>query len=82
VPDWSTAAEHEDADIKSIRAQFGDMNRAERMRLLGELLNLCDSQELSFVAEFVSPRLKKDPFMVLPTELCLRVRLVCIACIA
>jgi F-box and WD-40 domain protein CDC4 len=74
VPDWSTAAEHEDGDIKSIRAQFGDMNRAERMRLLGELLNLCDSQELSFVAEFVSPRLKKDPFMVLPTELCLRVR--------
>jgi F-box and WD-40 domain protein CDC4 len=73
VPDWSTAAEHEDGDIKSIRAQFGDMNRAERMRLLGELLNLCDSQELSFVAEFVSPRLKKDPFMVLPTELCLRV---------
>jgi F-box and WD-40 domain protein CDC4 len=73
VPDWSTAAEHEDADIKSIRAEFGDMNRAERMRLLGELLNLCDSQELSFVAEFVSPRLKKDPFMCLPTELCLRV---------
>ena len=73
VPDWSTAAEHEDGDIKSIRAQFGDMNRAERMRLLGELLNLCDSQQLSFVAEFVSPRLKKDPFMVLPTELCLRV---------
>ena len=49
------------------------MNRAERLRLLGELLNLCDSQELSFVAEFVSPRLKKDPFMILPTELCLRV---------
>lgn len=44
------------------------------MRLLGELLNLCDSQELSFVAEFVSPRLKKDPFLVLPTELSLRVR--------
>ncbi|KAF1941905.1 F-box/WD repeat-containing protein pof1 [Clathrospora elynae] len=73
VPDWSTAAEHEDADMKNIRAQFGDMKRAERMRLLGELLNLCDSQELSFVAEFVSPRLKKDPFMLLPTELCLRI---------
>jgi F-box and WD-40 domain protein CDC4 len=49
------------------------MNRAERLRLLGELLNLCDSQELSFVADFVSPRLKKDPFLVLPTELSLRV---------
>jgi F-box and WD-40 domain protein CDC4 len=74
VPDWSTAAEYEDSHIKNIRARFGDMNRAERLRLLGELLNLCDSQELSFVAEFVSPRLKKDPFMVLPVELCLRVR--------
>lgn len=74
VPDWSTAAEYEDSHIKNIRARFSDMDRAERLRLLGELLNLCDSQELSFVAEFVSPRLKKDPFMVLPTELCLRVR--------
>ncbi|KAI8942194.1 hypothetical protein NX059_000280 [Plenodomus lindquistii] len=73
VPDWSTAAEHEDSHIKNIRANFSDMNRAERLRLLGELLNLCDSQELSFVAEFVSPRLKKDPFMELPTELCLRI---------
>ena len=73
VPDWSTAAEYEDSHIKSIRARFSDMERAERLRLLGELLNLCDSHELSFVAEFVSPRLKKDPFLVLPTELCLRV---------
>ncbi|KAF2729954.1 F-box/WD repeat-containing protein pof1 [Polyplosphaeria fusca] len=73
APDWSTAAEHEDSQIKNTRSQFSDMNRAERLRLLGELLNLCDSHELSFVAEFVSPRLKKDPFMVLPTELCLRI---------
>jgi F-box and WD-40 domain protein CDC4 len=75
APDWSTAAEHEDSQIKNTRLQFREMNRAERLRLLGELLNLCDSHELSFVAEFVSPRLKKDPFMVLPTELCLRVRI-------
>jgi F-box and WD-40 domain protein CDC4 len=73
APDWSTAAEHEDSQIKNTRIQFGDMTRAERLRLLGELLNLCDSHELSFVADFVSPRLKKDPFMLLPTELCLRV---------
>jgi F-box and WD-40 domain protein CDC4 len=71
--DWSTAAEHEDSHIKDIRALFGDMNGPERLRLLGELLNQCGSHELSFVAEFVSPRLKKDPFMVLPTELSLRV---------
>ncbi|KAL5438836.1 hypothetical protein PMIN07_011135 [Paraphaeosphaeria minitans] len=73
VPDWSTAAEHEDSQIKNTRALFSDMNRPERLRLLGELLNLCDSHELSFVAEFVSPRLKKDPFMLLPTELCFRI---------
>lgn len=75
APDWSTAAEHEDSQIKNTRELFAEMDRAERLRLLGELLNLCDSHELSFVAEFVSPRLKKDPFMVLPTELCLRVSL-------
>ncbi|KAF2277975.1 F-box/WD repeat-containing protein pof1 [Westerdykella ornata] len=73
VPDWSTAAEHEDSQIKSIRALFKDMNGDERLRLLGELLNLCGSHELSFVAEFVGPRLKKDPFMALPPELCLKV---------
>lgn len=76
VPDWSTAGEFEDSHIKSMRSRFSDMRRDERLRLLGELLNLCDSAELSFVAEFVSPRLKKDPFIVLPTELCLRVRTV------
>lgn len=75
APDWSTAAEHEDSQIKNTRSQFREMTRAERLRLLGELLNLCDNHELSFVADFVSPRLKKDPFMVLPNELCLRVRI-------
>ena len=34
---------------------------------------MCDSQLLSFVMSFVSPRLKKDPFEHLPDELCLRV---------
>ncbi|KAF2200885.1 F-box/WD repeat-containing protein pof1 [Delitschia confertaspora ATCC 74209] len=73
APDWSTASEHEDSQVRNIRALFSEMNEAEQQRLLGELLNLCNSHQLSFVAEFVSPRLKKDPFMVLPTELCLRI---------
>lgn len=34
---------------------------------------MCNSNQLSFVAHFVSPRLKKDPFEFLPDELCLRV---------
>ncbi|OCL12954.1 F-box/WD repeat-containing protein pof1 [Glonium stellatum] len=73
APDWSTAAEHEDSQVRDIRALFSEMNEAEQQRLLGELLNMCNSHQLSFVAEFVSPRLKKDPFMTLPTELCLRI---------
>jgi F-box and WD-40 domain protein CDC4 len=75
APDWSTAAEHEDSHVRNIRELFVDMNDAEKQRLLGELLNMCNSQQLAFVHDFVSPRLKKDPFTYLPTELCLRVSL-------
>lgn len=73
APDWSTAAEHEDTQVRDIRALFSEMNDAEKQRLLGELLNMCNSHQLSFVHDFVSPRLKKDPFQVLPNELCLRI---------
>ena len=74
APDWSTAAEHEDHHVRDIRARFADMTDAEKQRLLAELLNMCNSHQLAFVHDFVSPRLKKDPFTSLPTELCLRVR--------
>ena len=73
VPDWSTAAEHEDASVRDVRTLFSEMTDAEKLRLLAELLNMCNSQQLAFVHEFVSPRLKKDPFTSLPNELCLRV---------
>lgn len=73
VPDWSTAAEHEDHQARHMRQLFSEMNEAEQQRLLGELLNMCNSHQLSFVHDFVSPRLKKDPFVTLPNELCLRV---------
>lgn len=41
--------------------------------MLAELLNMCDGKLLGFVAGFVGPRLKRDPFGVLPNELCLRI---------
>jgi F-box and WD-40 domain protein CDC4 len=59
--------------MREARAHFAGLNIAERQRYLGELLHMCDSQTLSFVHNFVSPRLKKDPFEHLPTELALRV---------
>ena len=75
IPDWSAAGEDEDANVRDIRVLFAGMNDGEQQRLLAELLNLCNSQQLAFVQEFVSPRLKKDPFTTFPDELCLRVRL-------
>ncbi|KAF2674428.1 F-box/WD repeat-containing protein pof1 [Microthyrium microscopicum] len=73
APDWSTAAEHEDSNVRHVRSVFVEMNDAEKQRLLAELLNLCSSQQLAFVQDFVSPRLKKDPFMTFPNEICLRI---------
>jgi len=72
APSWTCAGEEEDAFLRDARGHFSRLNAAERERYLAELLNMCDSQLLSFVHHFVSPRLKKDPFEHLPDELCLR----------
>lgn len=79
APSWSCAGENEDQFLRDARGHFSNLNGAERERYLAELLNMCDSQLLSFVHHFVSPRLKKDPFEHLPDELCLRVSPVMIA---
>ena len=50
---------------------FSDMDQEERKRALTELLSMCDGKLLGYVANFVAPRLKRDPFGVLPNELCL-----------
>lgn len=72
-PDWSGAHDDEDIFLGQIRSYFKVKTGPERMRILGDLLNLCTSQQLSFVSQYVSPLLKKDPFTSLPDELCLRV---------
>ncbi|CZT25633.1 related to Cdc4 and related F-box and WD-40 proteins [Ramularia collo-cygni] len=58
---------------RHMRGAFADMDNEERQRMLAELLNMCDGKLLGFVANFVGPRLKRDPFSVLPNELCLRI---------
>ncbi|KAG7121660.1 F-box/WD repeat-containing protein 7 like [Verticillium longisporum] len=71
--DWSDAADDEDFFLAKVRQHFKAASAPQRTRILGDLLNLCTSQQLSFVHQFVSPLLKKDPFTSLPDELCLRV---------
>lgn len=58
---------------RHMRGMFADMDNEERKRMLAELLNMCDGKLLGWVNGFVAPRLKRDPFGVLPNELCLRV---------
>ena len=74
-PDWSDAADDEDFFLAKVRQHFKACSGPQRTRVLADLLNLCTSQQLSFVHQFVSPLLKKDPFTSLPDELCLRVRI-------
>lgn len=74
VPSRRKAKGHAGLGYRHIRTMFADMDGPERKRMLAELLNMCDPRLLGFVAGFVEPRLKRDPFDLLPNELCLRVR--------
>lgn len=70
---WQSADEDEDSFLLNARIHFSSLGSAQKQKFLESILSLCDSQQLSFVSSYVSPRLRKDPFQVLPTELCLRV---------
>ncbi|KAI1397860.1 WD40 repeat-like protein [Hypoxylon fuscum] len=72
-PDWSDAADDEDFFLSHVRQHFKNCSGRQRNRILADLLNMCTTQQLSFVHQFVSPLLKKDPFTSLPDELCLRI---------
>ncbi|KAH8594861.1 F-box/WD repeat-containing protein-like protein [Bisporella sp. PMI_857] len=72
-PDWSDAGDEEDLFLSQMRHYFKQSSHSQRTRMLGDILNLCTSQQLSFVRQYVDPLLKKDPFVCLPNELCLRI---------
>lgn len=72
-PDWSDAADDEDFFLAQVRQHFKNCSGRQRNRILADMLNMCTTQQLSFVHQFVSPLLKKDPFTSLPDELCLRI---------
>ncbi|GAT26603.1 F-box and WD repeat-containing protein [Aspergillus piperis CBS 112811] len=72
-PTWQTPDEEDDAFLLNARIHFSSLSNARKQKFLEGILGLCDSQHLSFVSSYVSPRLRKDPFQVFPNELCLRV---------
>jgi hypothetical protein len=73
APNWTCAGENEVGFLRDSTRYFERLDSAQRERFLGELLNMCNNQQLVFVHNFVAPKLKKDPFLHLPNELCLRV---------
>ncbi|KAE8350104.1 F-box and WD repeat-containing protein [Aspergillus coremiiformis] len=72
-PTWQSADEDDDNFLLNARIHFSSLSNFKKQKFLEGILSLCDSQHLSFVSSYVGPRLRKDPFLVFPTELCLRV---------
>ena len=72
----SSLDDGEDPLLEDARRTFMRLGTSARESWLRSLVDLCDNQNLSFLHQIVSPRLKKDPFQVLPNELCWKVCLV------
>ena len=72
---WHLSAldDAEDPVLEDARRIFMRLDGPARQNWLRSLVEICDSQTLSFLHQIVSPRLKKDPFQVLPNELCWKV---------
>lgn len=66
--------EAEDPVLDEARHVFVTLDITAKESWLRSLVDLCDNQALSLLHKIVSPRLKKDPFKVLPNELCFKVR--------
>ncbi|KAJ5569536.1 uncharacterized protein N7459_008966 [Penicillium hispanicum] len=72
-PNWHSADEEENTFLLNLRIHFSTLTNSRKQKFLEGILDVCDSQQLSFVSSYVGPRLRKDPFQVFPNELCLRV---------
>ena len=63
----------EDPILEEARNIFGRLDITAKENWLRSLVDMCDNHALSMLHSIVSPRLKKDPFKVLPNELCFKV---------
>ncbi|KAL8727888.1 MAG: hypothetical protein Q9166_005765 [cf. Caloplaca sp. 2 TL-2023] len=71
---WHEAHEDmEDPILRDARLIFSGLDMSSKEAWLTSLVDMCDNQTLGFLHRLVSPKLKKDPFKILPDELCLRV---------
>ena len=74
APIWHSASEdEEDPILRDARLVFGQLNIAAKATWLASIVDVCDNHSLSFLHHLISPKLKKDPFKVLPNEICFKV---------
>lgn len=73
VPDTSKAEHQEEASLTDFRFEFSKLTVDKKKIWLNTMVDQCDSHLLSYLQKLVSPRLKKDPFQVLPNELCFKI---------
>lgn len=71
---WHSASEdEEDPILRDARLVFGHLNIAAKESWLASIVDVCDNHSLSFLHHLISPKLKKDPFKILPNEICFKV---------
>ena len=63
----------EDIILRDFRIIFGGLDVKSKEACLESIVDLCDNHLLGYLHQLVSPKLKKDPFYVLPNELCFKV---------
>ena len=74
APMWHSASEdEEDPILRDARLVFGHLNIAAKESWLASIVDVCDNHSLSFLHHLISPKLKKDPFKILPNEICFKV---------
>ena len=77
VPTWNIPSEDiEDSILRDARLVFSRLSISDKETWLASMLDTCDNHLLSYVHQLVSPRLKKDPFLFLPNEICFKVAIV------
>lgn len=74
---WLAPSEdEEDPRLRELKLAFSHLDQAEKFKWLASLIDVCDNHSLSFLHHLISPKLKKDPFKILPNEICFKVSLV------
>lgn len=79
IPLWNdTTEDYDDPILRDPRLFFSKLSLSAKEAWLAAIVDTFDNHLLNYVNQLVSPRLKKDPFITLPNELCFKVCYCCL----